>query len=160
MNERDLIRSRKGILGAVTVLLILGAVMWYSGVIEGESRQYHVRPEIRPEIRVPEYRSDAARAIDAYERLMERYMSLSERSFGDIGSDLKDVSRKLDSIDGQLRVLSVRMGRIENALGIEPTKAAIPQKEVLRVPESKAGAVPGGAKRPEVTPKAPTMGGY
>ncbi|MHC4743710.1 MAG: hypothetical protein ACYS8Z_17475 [Planctomycetota bacterium] len=156
MNERDSKRSHKGLFGAVTVLLILVAVTWYSGVIEGDSRRYQVRPEIRPEIRVPEYRSDAARAIDAYERLMERYMSLSERSFGDVGTDLKDVSRKLDSIEGQLRGLSARMGRIEKALGIEPSKPAVPKKEALSELEGKEE----GTSLPKVAEKAKRSGDY
>ena len=133
--------SRKGIFGIVSGAVVFAAVVWYCGVIEGTEKTY----EIRPEIRLPEQRTDAARAIDAYERLMERYMTLSERSFGGIGEDLKEVSRKLDSIDGKLAGLSERMGRIEKALGIEPPK----QPAILRAKPKEDGALqPSEPKQP------------
>jgi hypothetical protein len=158
MNDMDSMKTRKGLFGIVTVLLVLGAVMWYSDVIEGDSRRY----EIRPEIRLPEYRSDAARAIDAYERLMERYMTLSESNLGGIETDLKSVVRKLDSIDGQLRGLSGRMGRIEKALGIAPVKPAIPEREGLSELEGKGetAPLPGGAKMPTDTGKVEGSDSY
>lgn len=152
MNKTESVKTHKGLFGAVTVLLILWAVMWYSGVLEGDSRMYEVRPEIRPEIRIPEYRSDAARAIDAYERLMDRYMTLNERSLGDIGADLKGINRKLDSIDRQIRGLSERIGGIEAALGIEPPRPVAPEKKPFGELEDKDEAMPlpGGAGLPEV----------
>lgn len=153
MNDLDLKKTHKGLFGIVTVLVAFVAVLWYSGVIEGDPRKYEIRPEIRPEIRIPEYRSDAARAIDAYERMMERYMTLSERNLGGIETDLKSVVRKLDSIEGQLMGLSVRMGRIEKALGIEPAKPAIREKKTIRELDGKSerAPLPGGAKMPEQT---------
>ncbi|MBN2272372.1 MAG: hypothetical protein JXN61_17300 [Sedimentisphaerales bacterium] len=133
--------SRKGIIGIVSVVVVFAAVVWYCGVIEGTEKTY----EIRPEIRLPENRTDAARAIDAYERLMERYMTLSERSFGGIEVDLKDVCKKLDSIDGKLAGLSARIERIEKALGIEPAK----QAGVLKAKPTDDGALqPSKPKQP------------
>ncbi len=126
--------SRKGILGIVSCVVVFAAVVWYCGVIEGDERTY----DIRPEIRLPENRTDAARAIDAYERLMERYMTLSERSFIGVEGDLKEVCKKLDSIDGKLAGLSERIGRIEKALGIEPPR----QPAVLRAKPKEDGALP------------------
>ena len=117
-------RTRKGLFGIAGGIIILVIIVWYSGVIEGYEKTY----EIRPEIRLPEHRTDAARAIDAYERLMERYMSLSERSFSGIGADLKGVGQKLDAIDGKLTGLSARIARIEKALGIETPKDEAPKE--------------------------------
>jgi len=163
MNEIDSIKSRKGLFGMVTALLVLGVVLWYSGVIEGDSRKY----EIRPEIHFPEYMSDGARAIDAYERLMERYMTLNERNLGGIETDLKSVMRKLDSIDGQLKGLSGRMGRIEKALDIETVKPAVPEREVPRGLDGKGEPTPvpggppgGGAKMPNEVGKAKSSNTY
>jgi len=60
-------RAEKRTIGIAVCVIVCVAVVLYSGVIEGYEKRY----EIRPEIRLPEHRTDAARAIDAYERLME-----------------------------------------------------------------------------------------
>jgi len=119
-------RTKKGLFSIAAGLIVCVVVVWYSSVIEGYGKTY----EIRPEIRLPEHRTDAARAIDAYERLMDRYMSLSERNFNSINVNLNSVTRKLDSIDSKLSGLSARIARIEKALGIEPPKVAIPKEQV------------------------------
>ncbi len=110
--------------GAVVVCCI--TVVWFSTSIQGVPKTY----ELRPQITVPEYRTDAVRAIDAYERLMERYMDLTERNSTRIGADLKDIMKKLDSIDEKLTELSARIARIEKTFGIEQPKP--PAKEKLQ----------------------------
>jgi len=96
------------------------AGLWLSTSIQGSQKTY----EVKPYITVPEYRTDAARAIDAYERLMERYMDLTEKNLFIVGTDIREVVKKLDSIDDKLTQLSARIGRIEKALGIEPAPAS------------------------------------
>ena len=148
-------RTKKGLFSVAAGLIVCVGLVWYSGVIVGYERTY----EIRPEIRLPEHRSDAARAIDAYERLMERYMSLSEWNLNGINANLRTVMTKLDLIDGKLGGLSERIARIEKALGIEPPKVAVPKAQV---PE---GQVPKKLKsqaetRPSQSgPKVPDEGG-
>ncbi len=75
--------------------------------------------EVHPQITIPEYRTDTARAIDAYERLMDHYMDLTETNLTGISTDLKGVVKKLDSIDANLSRLSARIARIEKALGVK-----------------------------------------
>ena len=113
--------------GAVVVCCI--TVVWFSTSIQGGSKTY----ELRPHISVPEYRTDAVRAIDAYERLMERYMDLTERNSARIGMDLKEVIKKLYSIDDKLTQLSARIASIEKTFGIEQTKPPVKIK-----PQNKA----------------------
>ena len=108
-----------------TILLFAGlaglvTVIWYYATIVRGEVTYDLRPEVRPHIRLPEYRSDAARAIDAYERLMNRYMSLTERNLQQVNTTLLGVDKKLDSINFKLAALSGRISRIEKALGIKP----------------------------------------
>jgi len=145
-------RTKKGLFSFAAGLIVCVAVVWYSGVIDGYERTY----EIRPEIRLPEHRSDAARAIDAYERLMERYMSLSERNLNGINVNLSSVMTKLDSIDGKLGSLSERIARIEKALGIKPAKVAVPKGQVPKKLKSQAETVPSqsGPKVPDGGEKA------
>lgn len=116
-------RAKKSVFAIVAGLIVCVSVVWYCALIEGSDRTY----EIRPEIRLPEHRTDAARAIDAYERLMDRYMTLTERNLSGINVDMRSVAKKLESIDGKLTGLSIRMARIEKALGIEPPKKPAPK---------------------------------
>lgn len=95
-------------------------VTWFSTPIQAVDKNY----EVRPEVGIPEYRTDAARAIDAYERLMDRYMQMTERVFTGIDTDVRDVVKRLNSMDSKLTELLARFTRIENALGIaQPTPA-------------------------------------
>lgn len=99
-------------------------IAWFATSIKGGERTY----EVRPEISIPEYRTDAARAIDAYERLMERYMDLTGYNFTNISSDIRIVVRRLDAIDGKLENLSTRIAGIEKALGIKQSEPAPEEK--------------------------------
>ncbi len=110
------------VIGVVTVICLIAAAV--STAIPGNSRKY----EVDTIVDVPEYKTDAARAIDAYERLMDRYMDLSEKLVSKTGGDCQAVSTKLDSIDAHLAELSTRLGRIEKALGIDPNGNPLPSK--------------------------------
>ena len=115
--------SRNLLVVAIAVACCL-AVVWLSTSIQGSPKKY----EVQPYITTPEYRTDAARAIDAYERLMERYMDLTEMNLLRVGTDIQDVVKKLDSIDNKLTVLHARIAGIEKALGIEQSNVPIKQE--------------------------------
>jgi hypothetical protein len=130
-------RARRNLLVVVAVFVCCTAV-WFSVSLYGGQKTY----EVEPWITIPEYRTDAARAIDAYERMMERQMDITEENLTRIGGDLKGVVERLDSINSKLTELSTKIARIEKKLGIEqpapdPAKAEIkkprpetPNKEV------------------------------
>ena len=123
-------RVNKNFLVPAAAVVCCIIVVWFSTSIQGVSKTY----EVEPEITLPEYRTDAARAIDAYERLMERYMDLTEKNLFMVAVDVKDVVKKLDSIDHKLTELCARIAGIEKALGIEqPNQPAEkkPQTESL-----------------------------
>ena len=103
----------------LVVIIVCSVLVWLSASIEGGQKTY----EIRPNIAMPEYKTDLTRITDAYERLMERYLDLTERNLSTFGTDLNYVATKLDSIDGQLIEMSARIARIEAALGIEQPKS-------------------------------------
>lgn len=102
------------------VCLVVAAL---AASMPGRERTYEVET-----INSPEYKTDAARAIDAYERLMDRYMDLSEKIFSKMGGDSQAVSTKLDSLDSRLADISARLTRIEKALGIDPNGNPSPSK--------------------------------
>ena len=106
--NRSLLAVTVGLLGSIVLI-------WFSTSLQGNQKTY----ELRPQLTIPQYRTDVARVVDAYERLMDRYMDLTEMNLTTIGTDLKITAKKLDSIDAKLAELSARTARIEQALGIE-----------------------------------------
>jgi hypothetical protein len=120
------------LLSVVTIFIICCLLaVWLSTSIQGSTKTY----EVRPNITIPESRTDAARAIDAYESLMERYMDLTEKNLFNVGRDTKDAVKKLDSIDLKLTQLSARIAAIEKALGIEQPKQTIEEKVLPESPD-------------------------
>jgi hypothetical protein len=101
-------------IGAVIIACLIAAAV--STAIPSHDKKY----DIDTVVDVPGYQTDAARAIDAYERLMDRYMDLSEKVVSQMGGDCQSVSTKLDSLDSRLADISTRLSRIEKALGIDP----------------------------------------
>lgn len=117
-------RTKNNLLAVVIAMVACIVVVWFSTSIQGVEKIY----ELQPQITLPEYRTDAARAIDAYERLMERYMDLTEMNLIHISTDLKVVVKKLDSIDAKLTRLAEKMAAIEKTLGLEKHKPQTDKK--------------------------------
>ena len=91
--------------------------VWFSTSTHGEDNTYEVSTHT-----LPEYKSDTARAIEAYERVMERFMDLTDSSFGRVSTDIKEIGSKLDAIDRKLTMLTSRIAGIETLLGIKHEK--------------------------------------
>ena len=106
-------RADRNLLWNVGLLLccIVGALLVPS-IIKGQTY------EVNPYVTVPEYKSDAARAIDAYERTMNRYMDILDKSLEYANDDVKGLAKSLEAIDKKLSELSKRLERIEKALNI------------------------------------------
>lgn len=112
------IKDNKNLLVVGAVLIVCLILIGFSGSIQGGEKSYRIRPEIT----LPEYRTDTGRAIDAYERIMDRFINLTERDLTSINTDVKSITKQLFLIDCKLTELSTRMGRIEKALGIEQSE--------------------------------------
>ena len=110
--------QNRNTLAILVVIIACSVLVWLSASIQGGQKTY----EIHPNIAMPEYKTDLARIMDAYERLMERYMDQTQQNQSIVGTDLKYVVTTLDSIDGRLAEFSARIARIETALGIEQPK--------------------------------------
>ena len=118
-------KTNRNTLVVLVVIIVCSVLVWLSASIEGGQKTY----EIHPNIAMSEYKTDLARVMDAYERLMERYMDLTEQNQSMVGADLKYVVTTLDSIDVRLMELSVRITNIESALGIKQSKSSISPKQ-------------------------------
>jgi len=112
-------KVKKNLFG--TGLLVLCAAIIGGGAMSlfgAEDKTY----EIRPEIEMGPYQSDTVRIINAYERLMERYMNLVEVNLQEMSRGNQVTVKMLESIEKKLDALGMRMERIEKALSIEPAK--------------------------------------
>lgn len=125
-------KQNKNLLAVAAVLIVCLIAVCFSPSLQGRERSY----EIKPKISLPEYKTDTARVIDAYERMMDRFMDLTERNLTGIDREVQGIAKTLDSIDCKLRELSARTARIEKALGIEqpkkPVKKNIEAKKEIR----------------------------
>jgi len=105
------------IAGGIVVCMILLGLSTTTGRdrsgYEVEAHVYGVAPA----------QSDAARAINANERLMERYMDMTERQLFDLAGEIKVLTLKIDSVDAKLTQLDQRLARIEKRLGVAETPA-------------------------------------
>jgi len=126
--------TNKNLLAVGAAVVCCITAVWFSTSIQGNPKTY----ELQPNISVPEYRTDAVRAIDAYERLMERYMDLTERNSIRLDADLKEVIKKLRTIDNKLTELSAGIARIEKTLGIEQPKPPVEEEPQPKALDNKA----------------------
>jgi len=102
------------------VVLLVTVVLWLSTALGQTRKRYEIETQVYA---TPEYRTDATRAIDAYERVMERYMDSSERNFVGLAADLRAIAIQLNALDAKLTKLDTRMDRIERHLGVVPQPA-------------------------------------
>lgn len=106
-------------------LLILGVILAislllqaFSSSAEGSENRY----EVRPEITLPEYRTDIARILDAYERLMDRYMSINEEKLSNLQTEIGQISAKVEQMSREISDVSEQLETIQKKLGIEVQK--------------------------------------
>ena len=99
-------------------------------MVWGSQRRY----EIRPEITLPEYKTDIQRVVDAYEQLMGNYITLTESYLSGTRTEIGNLTRKLDSIDRKITELSIQVESIQKKLGIEPVDK--PQQKSPRPKEA------------------------
>lgn len=97
-------------IGAAVIVCVIIAIV-FSGSLQGGQHRY----EVQPNLSIPEYKTDTTRAIEAYERLMDRYMDLTGSHLTTVGMDLRNIVTRLDSIDARLTELDTKLTKIEQA---------------------------------------------
>lgn len=105
-------RGIRLIAGVIVVCLIVLSLSTSTG---RDRKTYEIDAQVYS---VPTAQSDAARAINAYERLMERHMDLTERNLTNLAADLKVLGEMFDHIDERLAQIDQRLARIEKHLGV------------------------------------------
>ena len=108
-------RSRN--LPAVAAVVVICLAVVQLGIsMPNRSKTY----EVEQWITTPEYRTDTARAIDAYEQLAGYYMDMTAGQLLQVGDDCRTAAAKLGLVESRLNEISNRLARIEKALGIAP----------------------------------------
>lgn len=138
-------RSKRRLYLTVMAILVVVMALWLSTSLAQTRRRYEVEAQVYS---TPEYRTDATRAIDAYERVMERYMDATERNLAGVSADIGAVAVMLENIDAKLAKLDTRMERIERHLGILP-----PPPPPAPTPDPNANPVPPRGSSPYGPPR-------
>lgn len=107
----------------VTVIVACGLIVSFISSTYAVEKTY----EVNTGYSLPEYRTDTARAIDAYQQMVNRLLDAGERNNA-------IVIAKLDAIQRQLQSLSVRIEKIENALTPSGKNAAEHKKPDPNLP--------------------------
>jgi hypothetical protein len=128
-------QQNKGLFAILGFLTVCLAVNFLSTSLQGSEKRY----EIRPEVTLPESKTDIDRVIDAYERLMDNYLQSMDRHLAGIYLNTEHAAQTMESIDQKLSTLSVQLETIQKNLGIdipekpllEPDKSGIDSRETL-----------------------------
>lgn len=110
---------RRIVLLSVGIIVLLVSAVWGVETLEKRSTV-----EVRPVVRTPQYQSDAARAISAYERLMERYMSLTEANLIAAQTDNRELALRLARLETSLVRIEHKIDLLSHALNVSPAAAA------------------------------------
>jgi hypothetical protein len=129
-------KTRRTFVSLTAILLACTAFFWLA-TSSGVEKKLEVQT-----YNLPEYRSDTARAIDAYQQMINRLLDDNERSRGVLQEQMNTVITKLDKIQADLDALSLRIARIEKKMGIEeappenkPAPGPLNQPEIPQTPQ-------------------------
>ena len=107
-----------------SVVVLIGCVLavWLGSATDAANRTY----ELRPEVGLGGTRTNTVMVLDAYERLMDNYMSLIQSNLNGMTGDMSQTTKQINSMDRKLDNIAIRMARIERALNIQPGPVPAP----------------------------------
>jgi hypothetical protein len=103
---------------SIVVVVGCGLGVWIGSGSDAANKTYEVRPQI--EMGTGPYGSNTVMVLDAYERLMDNYMSLVQGNMVRMSEDVSQGRKQLGMIERKIDNLAVRMARIERALNLVP----------------------------------------
>ncbi|MCF7972300.1 MAG: hypothetical protein K9N55_00635 [Phycisphaerae bacterium] len=105
-------------------VLVCVILLWSLAGAQG-TKTYEIRPQIPESV----FKNESARAMDAYERVIDRVLELNGRQLDSIDLRVKDLSTQLSRVEAKLDRLLNHTRFIEYALGI-------PQGELTDAPQT------------------------
>lgn len=120
MNDRSPKAAVLVLLMSITSLLALWPLIRSAtgDTVSADTKETHVYTTYS----VPSAKSDTVHVVEAYERLMERYMDITEENFALVSTDMQAILSEMRETNKQLKDFDKRLARIEKHLGIEPEK--------------------------------------
>jgi hypothetical protein len=104
------------------MIAILGCVvlLWAFTVAQGaKGRTYEIHPQIPESV----FKSDSVKALEAYERMVDRVLAINSRQLDSMELNIKSMSTQLNRVEMKLDMLLNRTLLIENAPGISHLNA-------------------------------------
>jgi len=108
-------KTRRTFAFLTVIVLACGAFFWLAAS-SGVEKTVEVQT-----YSLPEYRSDTARAIDAYQQMINRLLDDNELNRLVMQDQMNVIINKLDKIQADLDAISKRIAGIEKKMGIEET---------------------------------------
>lgn len=106
-------KTRRNFAFLSIILLACAAFFWLAA-------SFGVEKEIEVQTySLPEYRSDTARAIDAYQQMINRMLDDNQQNWANLQQQLNTINAKLDRIQSDIDGISQKISRIEKKMGIE-----------------------------------------
>ena len=109
-----------------SLVLLVGCVLaiWFGSATDAANRTYELHPEVGVGVGGPQ--TNTVMVLDAYERLMDNYMSLIQSNLNGMTGDMSQAAKQINSMDRKLDNIAIRMARIERALNIPPGPVPAP----------------------------------
>ena len=112
------------------MIVILGCVvlLWaLTGAQGAKGRTYEIHPQIPESV----FKSDSVKALEAYERMVDRVLAINSRQLDTMELNIKSMSTQLNRVEMKLDRLLNRTLLIENAVGISKLNAKNTYKKAL-----------------------------
>ncbi len=119
-------KTRRTFVSFIVIAAACAAFFWLA-VSHGVEKSIEVQT-----YNLPEYKSDTARAIDAYQQMINRMLDDNDRNWGMMQEQLNTINGKLDTVLSELDTISGRIGRIEKKMGIEEPEENEPKPGELQ----------------------------
>jgi predicted PurR-regulated permease PerM len=123
-------KTRRTFISLIVIAVVCAAFFWLA-VSHGVEKEVEVQT-----YNLPEYRSDTARAIDAYQQMINRMLDDNDRNWEMVQEQLNSINSKLDTVLSELDGISQRIARIENKMGIEEPEEKEPKPGELQPEKS------------------------
>lgn len=108
-------QNLKKLAGALACVVLL----WSLTGAQGARKTYEIHPQIPESV----FKSDSARALDTYERIVDRALDLNRRQLDVMDLNIREMSKQLTRVESKLDRLLNSSLLIERALDISQPEA-------------------------------------
>jgi cell division protein FtsX len=130
--------SNRNLWSVIATVALFVIIAWFSTSWGQGTNSYQTETHVYA---TPEYRTDTTRAIEAYEKVMQRYMDVTEKNFSSLAADMKAVTSQLNAMNAKLTAIDARLAQMEKHLGLAAPAAKDPNAPVVPAPSPRPQGV-------------------